>query len=414
MDDVISITSDNGSNLLRAIKIWRLFQSHLLDDFLHIDLPFTAQQEAYDVFIDKELKKHKNTIDNDDSEKYCHGIRCAAHTLNLVFDTAIDACPMDKDTIEFGRGLIKKLRTGNIENLIHLRQLPKPQIDVSTRWCSTHTMLESLLKLKSFVEEIAMSNDAFATTEDFWGQISDIRDVLRYITIAMKNFESANLNLSDVYKHVMTLKLELEQYPFVNLAAKIVDIVEDRFAVLLKATPTLACMYLDPRFQCALNEDEKIKAKSYLVKLHERMEIKRLAKLGSDQQTDEHSNESDNAKAAGESENLLEKMLQSKCDRAKSLHQKRIDHLLNEFDFQSERTPTGIDIIDFWATNIASRPELANLAAVVFSIPPAEVMCERDFSTLNFVFNKLRNKLNDESLQCIMFIKSNEDIFQMQ
>ncbi|XP_055308191.1 uncharacterized protein LOC129572272, partial [Sitodiplosis mosellana] len=129
MDDIISITTDNGANLLRAIKIWQLFQSHLLDDFLDIDLPFTAQQEAYDLFIDKELKKHSNTIKNDESEKYCLGVRCAAHTLNLVFDTALKASPSDESAIEFGRDLIKKLRTGNIENLIQLRELPKPQID---------------------------------------------------------------------------------------------------------------------------------------------------------------------------------------------------------------------------------------------------------------------------------------------
>ncbi|XP_055308213.1 uncharacterized protein LOC129572295 [Sitodiplosis mosellana] len=212
----------------------------------------------------------------------------------------------------------------------------------------------------------------------------------------------------------MTLKLELEQYPFVDLSAKVAEIIEDRFAIVLKSKLTLACMYLDPRFQCALDENEKKIAKSYLVKLHERMEIKRLAKLDASPDTDSRSNESDNSNTRDENENLLEKMLQSKCNQAKNSHQKKILQLLNEFDFQSERTPTGIDIIEFWTNNAASRLELAKLAAVLFAIPAAEVICERDFSTLNFVYNKLRNKLNDESLQCIMFIKSNEEIFQMQ
>lgn len=108
VDDVISITTDKGANMLRAIKIWMLFQSHLLDDFLDIDLPFTAQQDAYDNFIDRELKKYSNEISSSEIGTYCAGVNCAAHGLNLAFDDGINKCQTGKATIEVARNIIKK------------------------------------------------------------------------------------------------------------------------------------------------------------------------------------------------------------------------------------------------------------------------------------------------------------------
>lgn len=417
MDDVISITTDNGANLLKAIRICQLFQSHLVDDFLDMDLPFTAQAEAYDNFIDKELKKHAKTISDDKTEKYCFGIRCAAHTLNLAFEDAIKECKSDKETIDFARELVKKLRTEKFLNFIHLKNLPKPQIDVPTRWYSAHTMLQSLLKLKPFVEELAMANDHFATTEEFWGQIVDITEIFNYVKITMKSFESENLVLSDVYKHVTSLKLQLKQFPFLDLARKISKQLQDRFDFILKATPTLACMYLDPRFQCALDEDEKSAAKSYLMKLYERINSKRLANNCECEETEEILSEepeignSEHLNSHDENDNLLEQLLQSKCTQNPNTHTKNISLLLDEFDYQTKRISSGMDILDFWKNSVNTRPELSKLAAVIFSIPPAEVICERHFSTLSFVFNKLRNRLSDESLQRIMFIKLNHELF---
>lgn len=393
MDDVISITTDKGANMLRAIKIWILFQSHLLDDFLDIDLPFTAQQEAYDIFIDKELKKYSNEISSSEAGTYCTGLHCVAHSLNLAFDDRINNTQTGKITIDLARNIIKKLRTDNIQNLIHLKGLPKPILDVSTRWCSTHAMLESMLKLKTFVQELALANEDFATTDDFWGEITDTEQVLKFITITMKQFESENLILSDVYKYVTTLKLQLDQYPFLDLAVEILKVLEDRFAPILKSVPMLACMYLDPRFQCknaVINDPDTEGASSSSI-----------------QPSSSHT-------IMDENENLLEKMLQSKCTQARNNQTKNIRRLLEEFDFESNRMPSGTNVAEFWQNSVATRPELFKLAAVILSIPPAEVTCERAFSTLNFVFNKLRNRLSDKSLQRIMFIKLNLELFEMK
>lgn len=59
VDNVYSSSTDKGSKMLRAAEVIKLYQSHLLDDFLiNSGLTFHEQEEAYNIFIDKELKKH--------------------------------------------------------------------------------------------------------------------------------------------------------------------------------------------------------------------------------------------------------------------------------------------------------------------------------------------------------------------
>lgn len=71
--------------------------------------------------------------------------------------------------------------------------------------------------------------------------------------------------------------------------------------------------------------------------------------------------------------------------------------ILDEFNFTgNKRIPSSENVRDFWRRNIDSRPELFNLAAILFAVPPTEVGCERNFSTLKLVLTKLRNRLSDE------------------
>lgn len=80
---------------------------------------------------------------------------------------------------------------------------------------------------------------------------------------------------------------------------------------------------------------------------------------------------------------------------------------------RTNRLPIGHSVIEFWQNSYTTRPELCKLASIMFAIPPTEVICEQHFSTLNFVYNKLRNSLSDESLQRILFIKLNFELLDM-
>lgn len=106
IDSVFAICTDNGANMVRAATITKLFQSHLLDDFLLNNLPFHDREQAYSLFIDKELKKRAHII-GDKSGKYAFGIHCAAHTMELAVKDALKNS-IESALIESAREMIKK------------------------------------------------------------------------------------------------------------------------------------------------------------------------------------------------------------------------------------------------------------------------------------------------------------------
>lgn len=68
-------------------------------------------------------------------------------------------------------------------------------------------------------------------------------------------------------------------------------------------------------------------------------------------------------------------------------------------------------ILDFWNEKRNEYPELYELAEIVLAISPTQAMVERSFSTLNYVFNDLRNQLSSELLEDILCTALNEDLF---
>lgn len=171
-------------------------------------------------------------------------------------------------------------------------------------------------------------------------------------------------------------------------------------------------MFLDPRVQCSLDADEKTEAKEYLSYLYKKIRDLNV-ELNINEMVEDVRNlsleENDTQKNPS---NVLELYMNSKHNRnvEPRRHAVDISVILNEF----EKTPplnVHANIYDFWEANKTKWPELYLLAQVLFSIPATEVNTERFFSHLNFILNKFRNKLSDESLEHILLIKLNPDMF---
>lgn len=76
---------------------------------------------------------------------------------------------------------------------------------------------------------------------------------------------------SDVFSTFTVLDLQLQRHLDEELASNLRIAIRRRSDAVLKTTTMFACMYLDPRFQCMLNEAEKVIAKEHLTTLHRRI-----------------------------------------------------------------------------------------------------------------------------------------------
>lgn len=168
LEQIFSVTSDNGSNMLKMAK---LLQNDLSpdrcgestdyandydenDDEPEIDIDYyedaygnsNSSDETFDPEIFNEEYFHDllSNLRNEFSSTYDSlftGISCAAHGLHLVVKDAINQCKEIGDLIEKCRTLVKKLRTPNLRGELKKRGQKMPIIDVKTRWSSLYNMV---------------------------------------------------------------------------------------------------------------------------------------------------------------------------------------------------------------------------------------------------------------------------------
>lgn len=69
------------------------------------------------------------------------------------------------------------------------------------------------------------------------------------------------------------------------------------------------------------------------------------------------------------------------------------------------------DSLEYWENNEEENNELYQLEMFVLSVPPTDVLIERNFSSLNSVFSDRRCRIQSERLEDVMIIHLNKDVF---
>lgn len=87
----------------------------------------------------------------------------------------------------------------------------------------------------------------------------------------------------------------------------------------------------------------------------------------------------------------------------------KIEALLLGFDGTEQ--PGSISVLQYWEENKHQKPELYRLASAIFTIPPTQTTVERAFSSFAIVFTSHRSRLNSNTLQNILLIRLNYDIY---
>ena len=67
--------------------------------------------------------------------------------------------------------------------------------------------------------------------------------------------------------------------------------------------------------------------------------------------------------------------------------------------------------LQFWMSDGNAWPELRKITVKLFSLATSTAASEKNFSTFGFIHSKLRNSLSRESVEKLVFIKSNYPLF---
>lgn len=149
MGQILSVTTDNGKNMLKTSA---LLDAHYRENLeLRSENDNEVDNEDSDIEIDDDIFDDEYYLDllNDIRSRFddilhtdlIHGISCAAHCLHLVVTHGIKNCPDVSTLIEKCRGLSVKLRTPTFRAMIELGNFKNAVLDVTTRWSSIYFMV---------------------------------------------------------------------------------------------------------------------------------------------------------------------------------------------------------------------------------------------------------------------------------
>ncbi|XP_037811340.1 uncharacterized protein LOC119603395 [Lucilia sericata] len=331
----------------------------------------------------------------------CIGVRCAAHTLQLAVNCVLKEKLMEKVTSTV-RTVVKKLRTPNVGILLKNEGLNKPTIDCVTRWSSTYEMLESINgnKIKQFCQEMSQKSDDFFISQEMWKSISDAVDTLRPANIATKTLQMEQLTFGDAYAAWCNCKLQLQKIK-TNFSNNLIEHMKNKENILFENDAFIGAIFMDPRWNVVLKNSLKERAIEHVISV--------IDKMNSLTQTDcilVTDGEMNNSSSSIDS---LEAILQN-IEKENYGKNASIRELLNEFS-KEKRLCLHDNVIQWWEDRREIKSQLYNIAMVLLAVPATQVSVERLFSGVKFLMNPSRNRLDEDSLNAIVVIRSNKDLF---
>lgn len=348
------------------------------------------------------------------------GVRCAAHTLQLAVNDALqNAAAGISSLIKKARKIVKKLRTQTFLYMLKKQNLKKPIIDCPTRWCSTMIMLERLLLLKDYCTELAVTKfEKFETLTDVeWAKTDEVCQTLRPIKMCTDKLQAEQLTLSDFFSKWLETKLAMKKMN-THFAMLIFKSMESREKHLLENDVLLCALFFDPRFKILLDETQIEKAKIHLKHLWAKMMSLQEDLTTSNSNSQEcPSSESESTSDDFESflklkeihhnSGILPSSSSSSIQLRGHLSLQRIEILLESYNREQRRISRKTNILGFWQEKSITQPELYKLAMVVLAVPATQVSVERLFSGLKFILSPLRTNINEAILEDQLLVRAN-------
>lgn len=245
--------------------------------------------------------------------------------------------------------------------------------------------------------------------ENLWNDLPGVVAVLKIISNKMIYLQKQNITMSDAYGVWLELEFLLKKIENCSFAAYMLEklIYRRDQMKIVDNDVMLAAMFLDLRFNRLLSKNQKERAIKHIQYLHEKIQQKKHLEIpvpSPIQRT-----------VSSDDPNVLEQILRNMESAERNLPvEVTADRSLNkeiEQYGEIERANARTNVITEWQARKYDFPILYELAMVVLAVSPTQASVERNFSTLEFVLNKRRNRLTEENLESVLFVKLNKGLF---
>lgn len=251
-------------------------------------------------------------------------------------------------------------------------------------------------------------------SDETWQQIENLHEPLKVVAETMVKIQAENFTLSDAYGQWIALRENLKHIECTLFVSTLLTSMETRGSPLMTSTLMVTAVFLDPRFHLLLSEQEKLQAMLFLNKLAARTLLQQI-NMDAQPSNNTIADDVDTPTISPLERLLREKEMEQNqiAERGREEAQSTNSKIMVEIaKFQKlGRIDLNTNIHTFWLESRMQQPLLYELATVIMSIPPTEVSCERNFSKLKFIMNRLRCSLSDKEIEKINFLSLNSEFF---
>lgn len=277
------------------------------------------------------------------------------------------------------------------------------------------------MELKEFIDIMAVTDKTFKLSISDWDDLEELRDVLYDCAEFTKTIQGVQITLSDFYAEWVDLKLKLQSKRHITFVANLIERMNQRGNDLLDDPLVSSALFLDMRYRVLLNAKpiQKQLAMNQLTLLWKRvidLQPKQTDNTTNNGVTSDTGNSTNNSN--NNDFNLMDAYLdslESDADALPNISSENIMFKLQQLNVEVEkkkREPKKRHAMDFWYENKHSMPELYELSKLVFAACPTETSVERNFSGLTYILNRYRGNLSDKTLETVMFVRLNKDLFE--
>lgn len=242
-----------------------------------------------------------------------------------------------------------------------------------------------------------------------WDDVEEISKILEPFSHLTTFMQRETISLSDFFGNWAKIEMKIMKFPGSELAENLISEMKAR-KELLSNNPVLnAAVFLDPRYQKVMPDQNKENAIKYLEHLNEKLESLDAIVRDNAEQTNLESDEFAaflNTVYGQTNGNQIVDENQTQPRITEETIRTKLKNFIG--------SSISIDscIFEYWENNRHTQPELYKLASIVHAVPPTQTTVERAFSAMALVLTPLRTNLFDNILENILMLRLNREIFQ--
>lgn len=245
---VLTITTDNASNMLATVNRLRANQEMILNSAHDVDEVYEDDGEEED----RHVEDFENEANEAGAEKtldiiepVLQGVRCAEHTLQLAVNDSLKHNNM-KSLLAEVRAAVKVLRKLPYKTMFTVSKKTMPKLDCITRWNSAYTMIKSLTKEQDFVSSLSEEDVTPIISGRLWEFIMEFEKVFEPIAEATLKLQNSQTTFGDLFLiwEKCSYKLKNSKY---KLASVVLQCMDNRKQQIMSNKIFLASIFFDQR-----------------------------------------------------------------------------------------------------------------------------------------------------------------------